>query len=51
MVGISSNALAFGSPESKIEFQGQELETKEFSSGGGLDIYEFKYRIEDPQIG
>jgi RHS repeat-associated protein len=51
MKGISFKALSFGNPENKIKFQGQEFATKEFSDGTGLEMYEFKYRMDDPQIG
>ena len=33
------------------KFQGQEFAHNEFSDGTGLEMYEFKYRMDDPQIG
>ncbi|MDN3657817.1 DUF6443 domain-containing protein [Ferruginibacter paludis] len=47
--GISSKAA--GKFESNKKFQGQDFEHKEFTDGSGLEIYEFKYRMDDPQTG
>src|SRR4030095_11534463 len=47
MAGISSKALNFGEPENNAKkFQGQE-----YNGNLGINIYEFKYRMDDPQIG
>lgn len=49
MVGISSKSA--GNVESKKRFQGQEFSHNEFTDGSGLEMYEFKYRMDDPQTG
>ena len=49
MAGISSKAA--GKAESNKKFQGQDFAHKEFSDGSGLEMDEFKYRMDDPQTG
>lgn len=51
MAGISDKALKIPYAENKYRFQKQELQNKEFSDGSGLEMYEFKYRFDDCQIG
>ena len=49
MAGISSRSA--GTVENKTKFQGQEFAHGEFGDGSGLDMYEFRYRMDDCQTG
>lgn len=52
MTGISSNALkGMNYPESRLKYNGKELQNREFIDGSGLELFDYAARFYDQALG